>query len=1189
MDSTYKPNLLQNKPLPLAELSADSFEDFVYQSLVILGNQKGFKMQSGRQPSGDEGFDCTAKTTNNELVCIQCKRYNDTLYTVTVVEEIVKVALNGILDNAIPQYHYIISSGSVSTKLRKQLRQNGYSDIKEECKKLLNDKKKQLTLIKKLEEKSIDPYSVICDYLDSLQDLIVWSGVDFQNELVVIWSQLNDILEKHFSLAIVFKEHPRPDFSLSDYLKNKNSKKENLVPLNFQQASLPNNLKVEENQKKSEKIVWSINDIISSLKDNQNILISSPGGSGKSSALLLIEEELVNTSNDIEYVPVRINLRSYSRNTLNQKINQELNINYGSWKSLPFKFIFLFDAIDEMLQYDTQAFIDELSSIINGYSFILTIRNTGLNIETTIPFLDYCISVQPLSYRSAFQMAEKIFKNEELKVFYDEYRSRLSSIGFNFLSSPFVLSMTIDYYKINKTIPEKIEDILENWIQSKIKSDATKVKDTINKINKIPAKYIEKTFSLILYKSRIERNLFSIPNDSFDKIIFDCYNELSSSNLYIKSLDIQEFVSMISHYEILVLEDDKYYLTPHSIISDYLIAKEFAKNWKKHIENSLINSMYDIWLYSSNFIKDDEKDEFLLFIMSFNLSLGAKISKKFGISFIEKVEKTLLEYEQSEQVLKRSEAIHALGILGTNKSLERLRSKTDCIDYHHSWQRLRSLAEHGDKETLYHILKENEQQAQAPIKISGGTYDIWFHSPPAVITDIARNRLKEWLDNKKVPLSFCLETIALFGDSHDIDILVLIVESTQIHKEFFLACKALNVINPILLIDLLKKLIKKKHFFSHEAKEVLLSLGIESNIDDEINYFIEQCNKPEIELAQQDLMYALIKLSEFIEKFKLNDLQINRLIETYKKLDFPYDFYIYRLFWSIALKNKIDDFMPLVIFAFERNHSEEIHLAIGYLVSFDEINISNELSKKIDDYFPCVEEKSYGLKINYAKYYLKRGKKDIAYKIIYEDIEKLLINLSPETITYEKYNFSSFLSSSIVFNYFELVKDIKLDESIALKLLLINTNHTPKEDKIKKEILSKININKIEDYANRIENIDVKIYVSDYLLKNNFVLNPLELFKQYLPIFLSHHMYYDTIQKVCIDNWNDELANIFLSNFHNHRWTQIDVQMFDKYIGFYAEILTKTQLEKFEEQWNKPINPLVKRIHKIWLEYNGLG
>ena len=90
---TCKPRLFQNNQLPLGELSSDSFEDFVYQSLVLLGNQKGFQMQSGRQPSGDEGFDCTAKKiTDKGLICIQCKRYNHTLYTATVVEEIVKVS-----------------------------------------------------------------------------------------------------------------------------------------------------------------------------------------------------------------------------------------------------------------------------------------------------------------------------------------------------------------------------------------------------------------------------------------------------------------------------------------------------------------------------------------------------------------------------------------------------------------------------------------------------------------------------------------------------------------------------------------------------------------------------------------------------------------------------------------------------------------------------------------------------------------------------------------------------------------------------------------------------------------------------------------------------------------------------------------------------------------------------------------
>ncbi|WP_321315445.1 restriction endonuclease [Halarcobacter sp.] len=1186
--NTSKPNLYQNGNLPLGELSSDSFEDFVYRSLVVLGEEKNFQMQSGRQPSRDEGFDCTAKkTTDNELVCIQCKRYNSTLYTGTVVEEIVKVALNGVLDNAIPKYHYIITSGNVGTQLRKELRQAGYTDLKAASKKLIDEKKLQLTLIEKAKSQNIDPYDAICSYLDSLNDLIVWSGVDFQNELVVIWSRLHDILENHFSLAVVFKEHPRPDFNLSDYLKKTQSKNQNLIPLQFQQAPLPNNLTVVGNRNSIEGQVWSTNDVISSLKEEKSILISSLGGSGKSSTLSIIENELINSLNDIQFLPIRINLRNYSRNTLKQKIDQELNINYGSWRSLPFKFIFLFDGLDEMLQHDTKAFIDEISTVIDGNSFILTTRSTGLNIETVLPSLDYSISIQPLSYRSAFQIAEKTFQGEELQKFYDEYRQRLSSIGFNFLSLPFFLSITIEFYKKNKNIPNKIEDILENWIQSKIKNDASKVRDTSNKVNQVPSKYIEQAFSLILYKSKIEKNLFSIPKDSFHEIIIESYDELSSSNSYIaKCLNLNEFVSMISHYEILLLEDDSYFSTPHPIISDYLVAKVFAKNWRSHLDTSLVNSFYDIWLYTSNFIDEEEREEFLAALLPFNLILAAKVSKKFGQELIEKVEKIILENEQSEKVLKRGEAIYALGILGTENCLERLRSTTNDIDAHHLGQKLRSLAVNGDKKTLHTILAKEERMAQAPVRVSGGTYEIWFKSPPSIITDIARSRLDKWINNKRIPLCFSLETIELFGDSYDIEILVLVIENTKIRKEFNQACMALYAINQDLLITKLNALIHDRHDNAHNAKKVLLFLGIKTDISEEFNFFIEQCNKSEAELIE--IQHGLMELMEFIKKFELTSSQINILIKTYKSLKFPHDFYIYWFIWEIASESKTNFFLPVVDLTFSRNYSEEKNQAMFYLTSREKLNISDDLANKIDNYFSHVEEESYGIKLNYAKYYLKLDKNETAIQIVSETVEKLLINLSPETITHDQYSYSNYLTTR-VFDFFNLDENITFDDSTALKLLLIDTKHTLESDEIKTKVLSKIDLSKIEDFANKIKDEEVKIYVSDYLLKNNFTVDPIGLIKQYLPFFISHHMFYPTIQIVCEQNWNDELSNIFLSSFLNYNWDQISAQMFEKYTDFYAQILTREQLIKFEQQRDKLINPLVGRIYKIWLEHNGLS
>lgn len=1187
--NTIKPNLYQNNQLPFGELSADSFEDFVYQSLVLLADQKKIRMQSGPQPSGDEGFDCTAKqATSDELICIQCKRYNNTLYTATVVEEIVKVALNGILNDSTPRHHYIITSGTVSGTLRQQLRENKYTKLKEECKKLLDKKKSQLTLISKVKKESIDPYSTICNYLDSLKDLIVWSGKDFQNELGVIWSKLTDVLEKHFSLAIVFKEHPRPDFDVSVYLKNKQVKEQNLIPLQYQQSQLPNNLKVEGQLESNSKIVWSIDDVISCLKQDKNILISSLGGSGKSSTLSMIEEQLISSIEDIEYVPIRINLRSYSRNSLKQTIEQKLKINCGSWRSLPFKFVFLFDALDEMLQHDTQAFIDEVESIIHGYSFILTLRSTGVDIETVLPSLDYCISVQPLSYRSVFAMAEKTFKNEELGLFYDEYRQRLSSIGFNFLSLPFVLSMTIEYYKNNKKIPDKIESILEDWIQSKINLDAGKRNDTNITKNQIPKKYIEQVFSLILYKCRIEKNLSSIPQDDFHEIILECYQELESSNSYVtKLLSFNEFISLVSHYEILMLTSDGHYSTPHSIISDYLIAKVFAAHWQEHTGTALVNSLHDIWLYSSNFIKEQNREKFLGTVLSFNLYLGAKVSTRFGEKYIQITEKKLLESEQSEKIIRRGDAIFALGVLGTDICLQRLRSTEGYLDVNHSVQRQRSLAVNGDKDTLLNILQENEMLAQAPMKFSGGTKKVWFNSPPAVITDIARLRIQEWFKNKTIPLCFCLETIGLFGDSQDIGALIEIISETEIKKEFVTACNALNALDNKLVVKLLIELINKAHHFSHQAKKLLLSLGIYSDINYEINYLIQQLEKSEPELIEAELMHGLYELAEFIGEFELSEQQVEQLLNSYEGFEFRYDLYIYNLIWIIASKSKNNSFLPLVKLAFSRKQPEEINHAIRYLSCLDELKLSNELSEAINDYFCGLREGSYGLKLHYAKYYLKHGQKQTSYKIIFEAVEKLLVEIAPESLTHDQYTLS-FGSTDRVFNFIETAKDITLHNSLALKFLLIDTNHCEEHDIIKRMILSRIDVTSIENYANKVKDASVKVYVAEYLLKNHFTHNVIEVMKQYLPKFLSHHMFYSTIKTVSEEVWNDEFASLFLSCFQNHKWTQVDSQMFEDYIDFYAQILTKEQLVKFEQKRDKPINSLVNRCYNIWLEHNGL-
>lgn len=1178
-----KPHLYHNSPLPFDKLSSESFEDFTYQSLSKLSSEKGFKMESGRQPSGDGGFDCVARDISTSgLICIQCKRYTDTLYSGTVIEELVKVSLNGVLGKGTPKKHYIITSGGVGNKLREQLRQDNYIDIKMLCKELIQKENVLTKIIKDVKAKSRDPFEIVCEYIDNLQDLIVWSGVDFQNQLVGIWSKLSDILEMHFTLSVVFKEHPRPDFNASEYLENKRKENKKLVPLFFQQTPLPNKLSVEEKLCNLSAPLWSVDNLLDALKVKKNILISSVGGSGKSSTLSLIEMALKDSFSNELFLPIRINLRSYSRNTLKQKIDQELDINFGSWKSLPFKFIFIFDALDEMLQYDTQAFIDELIGEIKDYNFILTVRSTGLNIDTTLPYLDYCIAIQPLSYRNAFQIAEKQLDEDNIKLFTDSYREKLSHVGFNYLTLPFAFNLTIDLFEENKEIPSSIEEILQGWVDSKIKSDGKKVRDTNNKLNKIPSKFVEQAFSLILYKSRINGNSHTISEEQYYTLITGCYDELSSSNSYLsRILSFEEFTTMISHFEILVLGDGGFYSTPHPILSDYLVSKVFAENWRNFMEHCLSNSFQDVWFYASNFLKKEDQKDFLSTLLSFDFILAAKVVKKFDQDSIKVAESAILEAEKSNKVLKRSEAIFALGVLGTANCLERLRSTKNITDHHHLSQRERSLASNGDLKFLEFIFKSNELEAESPMSVSGGYYAIWFKSPPSIITYIARRRLNEWIKNPKLPLCFCLETIELFGDSSDIELLVKVVEQAKTSKELVQACRAINTIKSELTTPLLTRLIGESHAFSHEMKKLLLSLGEMCDIGDEIDYFFKQIERTEKELAAQEVMHQLSELVKFIEKFGLDPSNQEKLIEVYKGLKFSYDFYIYQLFWSMAISCRSDFFLPIVESAFIKGNNTEIHYAMLYLSKVDNLNISEQLSNKVDSFFVTIGDNLDGIKLSYFKYYKKYGSKDRAKKIFDGFLTKKLSHLEPETISHEVYISGSIHNFSLV----ELLDFEESDDSILLKLLLINTDSTPDLDKAKTIVLRKIDKSKIENFRERIKDTSVLIYVTNELLKKGLLERPVEALETFFPQFLSHHMFHKTILKVCDENWNDDLARIFLSCFVDIEWDVINAQMFEKHTAFFADKLTKEQMTEFENHRTQPINVNVQRIYQIWLEH----
>lgn len=1189
--SALKPALNRGFPLPIEKLSPEAFEDFVYQALSVLGEQKGFEMQSGRQPSADQGFDCTAKTVSGgHLVCIQCKRYTSALSIKTVAEEIIKVSLEGALNTSQARQHYIITSGPVTGVLRTALRQEHYLDLKSECAAIINNNIFQPSLIKKSKEKNLSPIDITKKYIDDLEKLIVWSSIDFNNELLVSWSKLDDVLERNFTIERVLKDKPTPDFNLEKYLYRKTSTNTMVAPLSYTVTTWPPNLQSKNKIYSSNEHVLDVNHVIELLISSKNIVLSSSGGSGKSSTLSTIEQMLLK-NDDLKYFPIKLKLRSYARQTLNDLINQELGITFGSWKSLPFRFVFLLDGLDEMLHSDTQAFCDELFRIAGEYSYIITLRHAGLSISTSLMSADTCLAIQPLSYRSALRMASDILTGEELNTFYGEYRNKLSSIGFNFFASPFVLSRSFDYYRSNKKLPESTEEILEDWILGKLTKDQTRITDVDAKLNRLPTSQIIETLSFILYKASFGLGLACISEEDLAVLMMECYDELSMTKNYVaKAVSFFEFTSLIKSFEILYKDDDNLYITPHQIIADYLSSKTLAKNWQVHKHDAFNTAHYDIWLYCSNLIRTEERKEFIETAFSLNPILGAEIARKFEGKFLDDIQDRLLALEQDEKVLTRSEAIVGLGLLGTAKCLNRLKSNIGCRDYQQFAQRRRALALNGSRETLFKILIENEPLAQGPGKISGGDYALWFQSPPTVITEIARDRIDAWLHDRQPFLRMSLRTIALFGDDTDIENLSAVLTLTDNVGEFFDAAKALLNIDKVNLIEKLFLLITGDNSKSYWAKQVLVPLGVECNTQREIDRFLSLAQYPQDDVSK--IIHQVYEFHRFLCQTKINQEQVEKIISTYVSLTFIKDFYYRGLLWELGCCGSPGCLFPLVERAFNISCSAEIHYAMGYLARQPELNIDKSLSQKIDAYFDSLDEKHEGIFRNYVIYYNKHQTRslDFGLSLMRQKTTEKLANLSPETISFNDYSLSLF-EYDIVFDFLGLSVDgcSWIAEEDALKLLLINTDITGVEKKtVKTYILKTLDKAKLDAYVTNIKDITTRTHISAYMLLNDLSSTPNTLLKEYFPMLLSNHFLHETLAHSCARHWDDEVARLFLSHLCHSEWNSVTAQLFEQYTGAFLLLLTKDQMENFERARNAPINSHIDRTYRIFLESKGL-
>jgi hypothetical protein len=1199
-----KPYLLRGKPLPLGELSPDAFEDFSFCTLTEIGKENGFRIISGRQPSGDGGFDVTAESVDgSHFICIQCKRYQGTLYVGTLAAELAKVALTTQLEGSIVKVHQLITTGTVSSNLRSQLRQQSRQDIIDESiSKLKNDSFKEL--IDKCESKGLEPEQIIKDYITSLNQIVVWSGVEFGNMLLSVWSKITDTVNRYFALEIALREYPRPDFNLESYIKEVRDDMPPSIELSLIESTLPHNLqKYSTDDVLSDNTLqlpmshqrFKTNEVILSTPMNQCRVLTGHGGGGKSTTLKYAQKVIIGSQEeDIQLIPIYLRLSRY-RGDLDELIHQKLNIIHGHWASLPYHFFLLLDGVDEVPNFDTQALFDELTILNKRLEIksVVSLRETGLRLLSNFECIESCYNLQALSYRDCFDIAEKFLAEDDIEGFLHVFRKKARTFASEVLSLPFGLCVAISYYKKHKLLPNSLDEILHDILESRIKHNQTRVHDTDKAINKVSENTVRKLAEAVSFEFRVVRQKTVVSKGEGESIVASALQHIRNEKVFgANDLSDEKAFDIVIHYEVLRISSDNMLYIDHDIIADYLASDLLAKHWRSYTNQLTSTPNQDVWVFAAKKILEEDKESFLDELILADVVLASHCAKVMGITYYPQVERQIfLDYE-SDLLIKMAEAATAMSVLSSSNCIQLLNKNLTGSNRHRWYQAQRALAVAGDVNFLESCLEGNERMKAGNIGISGGTHDMWFLAPPMVATDIARNNILKSLKDDTKFVSMALETIESYGDKSDIDNVTSVINGTTNAVEFYAAARCLHALDRKEAISVLNNIIKSRDIepITICAMNFMHMHGEKLDVTRLFHYYIKlnEVNPEQFELAK-----LIVKL---LNNYPLPKGAGSSLVAA---LDQASDMQFHNI-WGVATAHKFKSFYALAWKAMTSDNMRDYSAATNFgsecfTIGKDREKFVSLCKGKVEKIRS--EKQSTWTILGILEALIKLSE----HKVVADIISQILIEYLPqyfEAMEHESQGIKRPQENTDLYKFLEidLVQFLKYAAKVKgflspeTLLTVVGMNISSSEDDIKNayvELLSLIPSDKLDSKIKNIKDPCFKIATLGSISSFNQTDMRREMVIEMIPTMLTHHFHNNDLINLANAYWSPLFASTLIDEVSKFPWDRMSSQMFDTVFPEIAKLIT----EDDDKNYILPIlesitNIEAKQILSFWSDYN---
>jgi hypothetical protein len=790
VERSSKPLLHANSRLPLEQLSPEGFEQFVAGVLGILGPRlpTGDSFAAVQKSSGptDDGFDLQARRcSDGELVCIQCKHLRSEPLSLDVVaRELVKVALHCADKRLHVVKHLFVTTAKLTKSVETALREPDRRVLHEEALRVLGNPKDLAVRRQRVEAIGLSPEVVVKRYIQQVE-IRAWSGEQLFIQCQVVWSQLTDVIERHFAITTVLREHPRPDFDEPRYLQRCGRTRDGQLvarkgrarthpPFHIRSASMANPL-ARATLPAPLAAGGGAAQRPSLLKDlletpeHHCALLTGTGGAGKTTLLqqVLAEAAHQRGADPEKPLPVLVELDRY-RGQLGELIGSALGIRHGHWDSLPGSFLLLCDGLNEVPPDQLRPLAGELQDLLSRFpvSLVLSVRAEGMRRPMLLPRIDRIFELVPFSLQDISELAAAQLAPAACKVFLETVRMRMDTEELRMLELPFGLATALKLFRDKGALPRTESELFDLVLEHRFQRNQELTGWLAEPLPDIPHATVRALAESLAYELRCVRQEGTQRLESLGAILTQVISRLRETHAPgIEELGPLKAQQLLQHYELLVVTGE-WARFPHDLMLDFLASRPLARTWRERASLLQSPACDEAWILASPLIPAADREAYLRVVAEADLVLAASCGRAMGMDGILRAEgEVLRRLEGKDTLYSWAQKANAMAVLRTELCLGMLRSVAAGPPSVFGGQAEQALIAAGYEPLAEGALEMAEFATASQDIPASAMLERWEEALPSAALRVARRRLETW--DGQGPVRIAIRTLGWYGDVSD--------------------------------------------------------------------------------------------------------------------------------------------------------------------------------------------------------------------------------------------------------------------------------------------------------------------------------------------------------------------------------------------------------------------------------------